>query len=125
MATRRRLEREAFWRGEIARQAASGLSVRRFCQERELSAPSFYAWRRTQQERDQAAVPAFVPVLLTPRASESPASESAALPSSERITIELRGGRIVQLPETMATERLVALLHALEAGVPEANEVTP
>jgi transposase-like protein len=125
MANLRSGEREAFWRAELARQAASGLSVRRFCQERGLSEPSFYAWRRTLQERDQAALPAFLPVVVASQASASPTTESAALPSSERITIELRGGRIVQLPETMATERLVALLRALEAGVPEANEVTP
>ena len=125
MAMRRSGEREAFWRGEVARQSASGLSVRRFCQERGLGEPSFYAWRRTLQERDQAAVPAFLPVVVAPQASASPTSASAALPSSGRITIELRGGRVVHLPETMATERLVALLCGLEAGGLEASEVAP
>lgn len=124
MANLRSGEREAFWRGEIGRQATSGLSVRRFCQERELSEPSFYAWRRTLQDRDQTALPEFVPVHLTPQASASPTAASGAPASSERITIELRGGRVVHLPETMATERLVALLRGLEAGVPEA-EVAP
>lgn len=130
MATRRSSQREAFWRGEVGRQATSGLSVRRFCQERGLSEPSFYAWRRTLQERDQAAVPAFLPVVVAPQANASPTSVSAALPSRERITIELRGGRVVHLPETMATERVVALLCGLEAVAlegsrPEASEVTP
>lgn len=125
MANLRSGQREAFWRGEIGRQAASGLSVRRFCEERGLSEPSFYAWRRTLQERDHAAVPAFVPVLLTPQANSSSTSESAAFQSSGRITIELRGGRVVHLPESIATERLVALLCGLEAGVLEASEVAP
>lgn len=125
MANLRSGEREAFWRGEVTSHTASGLSVRRFCQERGLSEPSFFAWRRTLQDRDQTAVPAFVPVHLTPQASASPTAASGALPSSERITIELRGGRVVHLPETIATERLVALLRGLEAGALEANEVTP
>lgn len=130
MAMRRSEGREAFWRGEVGRQATSGLSVRRFCEERGLSEPSFYAWRRTLQERDQAttqqvAGPAFVPVLLAPQAGASPTSVSAALPHRERITIELRGGRVVHLPETMAPERVVALLCGLEAGVLEAREVMP
>ena len=130
MATLRSGEREAFWRAELARQAASGLSVRRFCQERGLSEPSFYAWRRTLQERDQAAVPAFLPVVVAPQASASPTSERVAFPSRERITIELRGGRVVHLPESMATERIVALLRGLEAVALEgswlaANEVAP
>ena len=56
MANLRSAEREAFWRSEVARQAASGVSVRRFCKERGLSEPSFYAWRRTLQERDSAAI---------------------------------------------------------------------
>jgi hypothetical protein len=125
MANLRSGEREAFWRGELSRQAASGLSVRRFCQERGLSEPSFYAWRRTLQERDQAALPAFLPVVVASQANASPTTESAAFQSSERITIELLGGRVVHLPESIATERLVALLCGLEAGVLEVNEVTP
>ena len=110
MTQRRSGEREAFWREQVRRQAASGLSVRRFCEQRRLSEPSFYAWRRTLAERDQGGGgAAFVPVMLAPPAA-----------SGSRITIELRGGRVVHLPESMATERVVALLRGLEAG-----EVTP
>ena len=108
MAKQRSGEREAFWREQVGRQAACGLSVRQFCEERRLSEPSFYAWRRTLKERDQG--PAFVPVMLAPQ----------VVSSGSRITIELRGGRVVHLSETMATERVVALLRGLEAG-----EVTP
>ncbi len=117
MANLRSAEREAFWRSEVARQAASSVSVRRFCKERGLSEASFYAWRRTLQERDRAGLPAFLPVVV--------ASQASASPTSGHITIELRGGRVVHLPESMATERLVALLCGLEASLPEASEVTP
>jgi len=92
-------------------QEASGLSVRQFCEKRGLREPSFYAWRRTLKQSDQAATqPAFVPVMLAPHVASS----------SSHITIELRGGHIVHLSETMATERVVALLRGLEA-----SEVTP
>ena len=58
-------------------------------------------------ERDQAIpVPEFVLVMLAPQVASS----------SSRITLELRGGRVVHLPETMATERVVALLRGLEAS---------
>ena len=111
MAKEQNGEREKFWREQVRRQAASRLSVRRFCEEKGLSEPSFYAWRRTLAQRDQAIqVPEFVPVMLAPHIASS----------SSRITIELRGGRVVHLPETMATERVVALLRGLEA-----SEVTP
>ena len=106
MAKRRSEEREAFWREQVRTHAASGLSVRRFCEAHGLSEASFYAWRRTLQQRDQPATttPQFVPLMLSPVAS------------SGSITIELRGGRVVRLPETMATERLIALLRGLEAS---------
>src|SRR6187401_66176 len=99
MAKQRSGEREAFWREQVRRQAASRLSVRRFCEEKGLSEPSFYAWRRTLSQRDEAVqVPEFLPVMIAPHVAGS----------SSRITIELRGGRVMHLPETMATERVVA-----------------
>jgi hypothetical protein len=44
MANRLRSEgKESFWREAIARQAASGLSVRAFCRRESPGEPSFYA----------------------------------------------------------------------------------
>ena len=53
-------ERERFWRELLARQAASGLSVRQFCGREGVSEPSFYQWRKrlgptTQQKKNAAA----------------------------------------------------------------------
>ncbi len=106
MAKRRSEEREAFWREQVRTHAASGLSVRRFCEANGLSEASFYAWRRTLQQRDQPATttPQFVPLMLSP-----------VVKSDTHITIELRGGRVLRLPGTMATERLIALLRGLYA----------
>jgi hypothetical protein len=46
--------KEQYWRDLLARQAASGLNVARYCQREGLSLPSFYAWRRTIAQRDGA-----------------------------------------------------------------------
>jgi hypothetical protein len=71
-----------------------------------VSEPSLYAGRRTLAGAYQAGgESAFVPVMLVPPAA-----------SGLRITIELRGGRLVHLPESMKTERVVELLRGLEAG---------
>ena len=49
------------WRLWINEWQRSGLSVQAFCARRGLATPSFYAWRRTLEQR-VAAKTAFVPV---------------------------------------------------------------
>lgn len=107
MANRNRDDqRAASWRGVLKRHATSGVSVRAFCRREGLSEPSFYAWRRTLGERDAAAEPASQPAFFP----------AAILPSAGRIEIELRGGRLLRLPESLAMERLAELVRALEAA---------
>jgi hypothetical protein len=38
--------REDYWRGRIAEQEQSGISVGRFCREQRLTEASFYGWRK-------------------------------------------------------------------------------
>jgi hypothetical protein len=55
--------RRRFWRAAIARQRASGLSVRAFCRRENLSEPSFYAWRkRLATDRGGSRTTAFAAV---------------------------------------------------------------
>ena len=112
-------KREAFWRSVLTRHARSGHSVRAFCRREQLSEPSFYAWRRTIQERDIAGQhsprPAFLPAAILPPAILPPAIRDAAA-SDGGIVIELRGGRVLRLPELMAVTRVAELVHALETG---------
>lgn len=71
----RDVRKEQQWRQWLRQWRASGLSVRAFCEERGLSEPSFYAWRRALAERDaEAAV--FVPVEVV---EEEPSVTRAAL----------------------------------------------
>jgi hypothetical protein len=100
-------KREAFWRGVLARQRESGISVRAFCRREKVSEPSFYAWRRVVCQRDQQrSRPAFVPLVV---------SEYQDGNAAELITIDLRGGRVLRLPACIAADRLAELVHAIEA----------
>ena len=51
MVRRRNEKREAYWRGVIADQEQSGLTVSEFCRKRSLAAGSFFNWRRKLQDR--------------------------------------------------------------------------
>jgi len=66
---RRDSVKERFWRGVIAGQAESGLSVRAWCLRREVSEASFYAWRRELARRDDQAgeLPRFAEVVVADR----------------------------------------------------------
>jgi transposase-like protein len=44
-------ERHRYWRQMIAQQEQSGQSVRAFCQQRGISDPNFYQWRKRLAEQ--------------------------------------------------------------------------
>ena len=86
MANKRRdADKERFWRGALTRQAASGPGVRAFCRREKLTESAFYFWKRTISQRDDHA-----------------------------ITIELVGGRLLRLPESITANRLAEVVHAIE-----------
>lgn len=65
MGRGRNLEREQYWRALIEEHAASGQPVSTFCRERNVSAGSFFTWRRKLAGRDRADTAAkFMPVQL-------------------------------------------------------------
>jgi len=99
--------KELFWRRILRQWQHSGLGVRAFCQQHQLSEALFYAWRRILQERDrltpatpQADTPAFVPVTLV-----------AATPPLELI---LARGRAVRIPAGFDADTLRQLLAILD-----------
>lgn len=102
----RDLAKEQLWREAVARQASSGLNVRSFCQQEQLTESAFYAWRRTIRERSRQMKPAspapkFVPAVITPVASEA-------------FTLELAGGHVLRMPG-ISVEKLADLIAALAA----------
>jgi hypothetical protein len=102
--TRRRdPDRERFWRDAVAGWKKSGQTVRAYCDERGLSQPSFYAWRRELVERDRTTIrqPAkFVPMQIV---------------VESMVEVVLPSGVVVRVPpatEATAVARLVAALEA-------------
>jgi hypothetical protein len=49
-------EKRSYWRGMLRRQRESGLSVRQFCADEDLSYASFYRWKRKIGPGDRRAV---------------------------------------------------------------------
>lgn len=109
----RSLSKERYWRRMVRQCCGSGLSVRAFCEERGLSEPSFYAWRRILKERDAAAV-RFVPVQVTPEARSAPAADSAA----NALELLLGAGRRLRVGPGFDGPTLQRLLALLEEGRP-------
>ena len=72
-------------RARLAEQGHSGLSVKQFCQERELTQHSFYAWRRRLREKESP-----VRFALVDRAGQESRMDAAlelVLTSGERLRI--------------------------------------
>jgi hypothetical protein len=92
------------WRLWITEWQRSGLGVQTFCAQRRLARPSFYAWRRTLEQR-VAAKTAFVPVQVVADAVPPPASA---------LEVVLTEGRTVRVAPGFDAATLRQLLAVLE-----------
>ncbi len=91
MTRRRNVERDQHWRGVIRDQETSGLSISAFCREREVSAASFFSWRRRLTHRDQEDTAAkFVPLELQGPPTPTPARCEVVLPDGCRIIVPIQ-----------------------------------
>ena len=111
--------REQHWRERVTAWAASGLSVRAFCQQHQLTETTFHHWRRELRDRDDAAAsparPRFVPVTVLPAAE--PVASSATL----AVEVRCPSGHVVSLPNAD-----VATLRSLFAALaPLTGEASP
>src|SRR5262249_20863693 len=102
--------KEQFWRRLLRLWQRSGLSVRAFCEQHDLSQPSFYAWRRTLAQRDAQAI-TFVPVEVLPEPLP-PESQAAGL------ELVLAGGRLLRIGPAFDEPTLRRLLALLEEQRP-------
>jgi len=103
--------KEQHWQRLIERWQGSGLSVRSFCERHHLAVPSFYAWRRTLQQRDRLACApqapdpvAFLPVHV----------QHCGLDAGPSLEVVLSNGRCIRIPPGFDPTALRALLAALE-----------
>jgi hypothetical protein len=133
----------------IERWAGSGLSVRAFCRQEGLGESNFHRWRRVIARRDaeadrstgqnrsakphagqngeaKRAKPATGRSSRAKRPKQTPAFVPVVVPDEPQrepdIVIELAGGRRLRLPEATPVERLVGLVHALEADASEKGD---
>jgi hypothetical protein len=105
--------KERFWRRVLRQWRQSGLSVRAFCAEHELTEANFYAWRRTIEARDGERV-AFVPVRVMPPESDGATHESR--PTA--LELVLGSGRVLRIAPGFDAPTLQRLLALLEEGRP-------
>lgn len=115
---KRSVQKEAYWRELIGRQASSGLSVRRFCAGERISEASFYAWRRKVALRDGERV----------GAQARPGGNGDGSPAGEFVSLRLIDSdgagtlevvhpagcqvRITGTVDSVALERVLAVLDA-------------
>jgi hypothetical protein len=104
--------KERIWRRVLRHWRKSGLSVRAYGSAEGLSEASFYAWRRTLNDRDAEPM-GFVPVSVVP---------AAAVPSREGsqggLELVLGSGRLLRVLPGFDAATLQRLLVLLEEGQP-------
>ena len=86
-------ERRELWRGRVAEQEKSGLTVRAYCKQEDLPEPVFYSWRR----RLRPQVPVGFALVQT-----KPVIKEAAM-----LELVLARGDRLRIPGDEATLRLV------------------
>ncbi|MFM8532617.1 MAG: IS66 family insertion sequence element accessory protein TnpA [Acidimicrobiia bacterium] len=115
--------KERFWRRLFQQWRRSGMTIRDFCAEHDVSEPSFFAWRRTIAERDRqhgrskscpgdggekTHAPTFVPLRVVSPPAGSPGAAGTAL------EVVLPSGGIVRVPAGFDPATLRQLLDVLE-----------
>ena len=121
---RRSVEKEAYWRGQLERQSASGQSIRRWCHENGVSEPTYYVWRRKLQNRDHerglpecdshaslseaTVAPGFVALDVVP--SDVVTSAATSADCTAQLEIDVAGGVVIRLRENASAETLERVL---------------
>ena len=103
--TRRRADREQFWRDLIWRQQQSGQSVQAFCDSQGVLSPSFYSWRKRLNESNGGPTAQFVPVQV---------ERELAPVTPGRIEVRLTNGTCVRVEPGFDPQALRDVLAVLE-----------
>ena len=111
MKQRRKLtpaEREARWRSVVEGRAGSGLTVSEYCFRDDVSAWSYYHWRKrlAGKFRKKAGKRLFVPVKIQP----------ASVVAGCGVEVTLCGGQVLRAESGYDEVKLARLAGLLEAG---------
>jgi hypothetical protein len=101
-----------FWRGRIAAQQASGVSIRAWCGQTGCSEHSFYWWRARLNLQ-----PDSIPKRGRGRspAKSIPFVEALVTAPAQPFCLRLADGRELMLPASMAIEQVARLVGLIEA----------
>lgn len=91
------------WRERFQRHRASGLAIKRFCEQEGVSSASFFAWRKRLASQ---SAPMFLPVSVVGPVQRSPAVE-----------LERTDGTVLRIFDGAHRQTLIDVLTAL-AGAP-------
>jgi hypothetical protein len=96
------------WQQIVQQQRGSGLSVARFCRERQIAESSLFAWKRRLARETQAD-----PVFVQLKPASVPQPGSAMDSSNSRIELHLGQGRHIVLRPGFDGPTLAAVLMVL------------
>lgn len=119
--------KEKYWRAQVARQAGSALSIRRWCRRENLSESMFHWWKRELAARDrQGRTPApaedaplrFTEIVVPGSLGPSPPPPSPPLPFAGSIEIVLAGGHRIRVGSGFDAQDLSRVLSVLAGAKP-------
>jgi len=117
---RRDVEKERYWRRVIGEAARSGVSIRRFCQQRKLKESQFYWWQRELKKRQDArALGSGMRSnagSVAGQATFALVSEDGGEVGSAGIELVLRDGRRLRISKGVDEETLRTVVGVLEEG---------
>jgi len=120
---RRDVEKERYWRRVIGEAARSGISIRRFCQQRKLKESQFYWWQsrlgageKRQQARAFGGGNTSKATKDAGQATFALVSEESGELGSSGIELVLRDGRRLRIGKGVDEETLRTVVGVLEEG---------
>jgi hypothetical protein len=117
---RRDVEKERYWRRVIGEAARSGISIRRFCQQRQLRKSQFYWWQRELKKRQEERALGSGNRRNSPKAAGQATfalvSEDGGDLGSAGIELVLRDGRRLRIGKGVDEETLRTVVGVLEEG---------
>lgn len=115
--SKRSVEKEKFWRSVVDEQRRGGLNIRTFCQQKSISEPSFYAWRKELQKRDAEITDADSSGRLVPVAVVNPPFENATPSGDESVARSLEictpGGFTLRFDHDTPPQTILRLLDVI------------
>jgi len=120
---RRDVEKEQYWRRVIGEAARSGVSIRRFCQQRKLKESQFYWWQsrlrageKRQEARALGSGMRSNAGSVAGQATFALVSEDGGEVGSAGIELVLRDGRRLRISKGVDEETLRTVVGVLEEG---------